>query len=213
VNIALRRPSPALVIACIALFVSMGGVSYGFATGAIDGREIRNGTITHKDVRNNEVRGADIRNSTIGGRDVAFNTLGGNDIKESTLGKVPIAAQADSAGALGGVPASGFVRADAPAFSALTLNGATTVPGEAQPASDVDGNRYVHLQGTFDAAGAGTEFTLPSGARPAATSRFVVPAQGTPRVLTVTAAGAASITGAAANDNVSLDGVSFAAAP
>ena len=41
-----RRPSPALVISCIALFVSMGGVSYGVATGFIDSREIRNNTVS-----------------------------------------------------------------------------------------------------------------------------------------------------------------------
>ena len=34
----LRRPSPALVIACIALFVSLGGVGYAAATGSIDSR-------------------------------------------------------------------------------------------------------------------------------------------------------------------------------
>ena len=126
-NFRLRRPSPALVIACLALFVSMGGVSYGFATGEIDGREIKNGAVTNldirngtvvtKDLRNNEVRGADIRNSTIGGRDVAFNTLGGNDIKESTLTKVPDADNVD------GVDSSAFVRKEAPAFTALTLTG------------------------------------------------------------------------------------------
>ena len=48
-----RRPSPALVIACIALFVSLGGVSYAVATGSIDSREIRNNTISSNDVRNN----------------------------------------------------------------------------------------------------------------------------------------------------------------
>ena len=90
-----RRPSPALVISCIALFVSLGGVSYGVATGYIDSREIRNNTITSGDVRNNtlrtfdirnnEVRGFDIRNSTIQGRDVAFDTLTGSDIAESSL--------------------------------------------------------------------------------------------------------------------------------
>ena len=105
-----RRPSPALVIACIALFVSLGGVSYGVATGFIDSREIanntirskdiRNGAILTQDIRNNEVRGFDIRNSSIQGRDVAFNTLTGVDIEESSLGKVPAAASADSAAAL-----------------------------------------------------------------------------------------------------------------
>jgi hypothetical protein len=105
-----RRPSPALVIACIALFLSLGGVSYGLATGSIDSRELRNNSIASADVRNNslrtfdirnnEVRGFDIRNSTIQGRDVAFNTLTGADVEESSLGKVPSATQADSAAAL-----------------------------------------------------------------------------------------------------------------
>jgi hypothetical protein len=103
-----RLPSPALVIACVALFVSLGGVSYGLATGSIDSRELKNNTIRSKDVRNNtlrtfdirnnEVRGFDIRNSTIRGRDVAFNTLTGNDVSESSLGKVPSATTADTAG-------------------------------------------------------------------------------------------------------------------
>jgi hypothetical protein len=102
-----RLPSPALVIACVALFVSLGGVSYGLAKGSIDSREIKNNTIRSKDVRNNtlrtfdirnnEVRGFDIRNSTIQGRDVAFNTLTGNDVAESSLGKVPSATTADTA--------------------------------------------------------------------------------------------------------------------
>jgi hypothetical protein len=105
-----RRPSPALVIACVALFVSLSGVSYGVATGFIDGREIKNNTIRSQDVRNatlrtqdirnNEVRGFDIRNSSIQGRDVAFDTLTGSDIAESSLGKVPTATAADSAAAL-----------------------------------------------------------------------------------------------------------------
>jgi hypothetical protein len=102
-----RLPSPALVIACVALFVSLGGVSYGLAKGSIDSREIKNNTIRSKDVRNNtlrtfdirnnEVRGFDIRNSTIQGRDVAFNTLTGQDISEDSLGKVPSATTADTA--------------------------------------------------------------------------------------------------------------------
>jgi hypothetical protein len=112
-----RLPSPALVIACIALFVSLGGVSYGLVTGSVDSREIknnavrsadvlnntlrskdvRNNTLRTFDIRNNEVRGFDIRNSTIRGRDVAFDTLTGADVSESSLGKVPSATTADSA--------------------------------------------------------------------------------------------------------------------
>jgi hypothetical protein len=132
-SILRRRPSPALVIACIALFVSLGGVSYGVATGFIDSREIKNNSIRSKDVRNNtlrtfdvrnnEIRGFDIRNSSVQGRDVALNTLTGVDIAEDTLGKVPSAAAADTAtsattaGSVGGVTLLRF------AYSAEQGNG------------------------------------------------------------------------------------------
>ena len=92
-SILRRRPSPALVIACIALFVSLSGVSYGVSTGFIDSREIKNNSVTGTDVRNNtlrtfdirnnEVRGFDVRNSSLQGRDIAFNTLTGDLIWES----------------------------------------------------------------------------------------------------------------------------------
>jgi hypothetical protein len=106
-SILRRRPSPALVISMIALFVSLSGVSYGVATGFIDSREIKNNEIRSRDIRNNEVRtrdlrnnevrGIDIRNSTVQGRDIALNTVTGEDISESTLGKVPSATAADAA--------------------------------------------------------------------------------------------------------------------
>ena len=102
-----HRPSPALIVASLALFVSLSGVSYGVATDFIDSREIknnevrsvdiRNNEIRTKDLRNNEVRGIDIRNSTVQGRDIALNTVTGEDVKEETLQKVPSAMLADSA--------------------------------------------------------------------------------------------------------------------
>ena len=106
-SILRRRPSPAMIVALIALFVSLSGVSYGVATGFIDSREIknnevrsidvRNNEIRTRDLRNNEVRGIDIRNSTVQGRDIALNTVTGEDVKEDTLQKVPSALLADRA--------------------------------------------------------------------------------------------------------------------
>ena len=102
-----RTPSPAMVVALIALFVSLSGVSYGVATGFIDSREIknneirsldiRNNEVRTRDLRNNEVRGLDIRNSTVQGRDIALNTVTGDDVREDSLQKVPSALLADSA--------------------------------------------------------------------------------------------------------------------
>lgn len=71
------RPSPALAISLLALFLSLGGVSYGVATGFIDSREIKNKSIREKDVRS--------------------NSLTTRSIREARLGKVPAAAKADEA--------------------------------------------------------------------------------------------------------------------
>ena len=108
-----HRPTPALVIALLALFISLGGVSYGVATGFIDSREIKNNEIRSldirdnqirsRDIRNNEVRGKDIRNSTVQSRDIAINAVRGEDVKEDTLAKVPSALLADSATSAGSV--------------------------------------------------------------------------------------------------------------
>jgi hypothetical protein len=114
-----KLPSPALVVACVALFVSLGGVSYGVATGFIDSREIKNNTIRTQDIRNSEVRGRDIRNSTIQGADVAFNTLKAADIDEASLGKVPSATSADSAASVATVKT--FPRTQVASGGAVTL--------------------------------------------------------------------------------------------
>jgi hypothetical protein len=100
-------------VAYLALFVALGGTSYGLASGSIDSREIKNNTVRTGDLRNNEVRSRDIRNRTIVGRDHLSNSLGGDQIDESELGKVPLAARAesaDSALALGGEPATAYGR-------------------------------------------------------------------------------------------------------
>jgi hypothetical protein len=76
----LRRflPSPAMVVALVALVMSLGGSAYALV---ITGKSIKNGTITAKDVRNRSLTGTDVRR----------DRLGGASIKESTLGAVPAA--------------------------------------------------------------------------------------------------------------------------
>lgn len=69
---AMRRPSPALVIALIALFVSLGGTGYAALT--ITGRNVKNRSLT--------------------GADVKRDSLGGAEIREARLGTVPRAAAA-----------------------------------------------------------------------------------------------------------------------
>lgn len=94
------RPSPALVIACVALFVSMGGVSYALATGSIGTREIKNSSIQGKDIGKDEITAREIARRSIDGTDIKINRVGGNAVKEEVLesekiGKVPFAFNAD----------------------------------------------------------------------------------------------------------------------
>ena len=185
-----RRPSPALVIACIALFVSLGGVSYGVATGFIDSREIQNNTIRSKDVRNstvrtedirnNEVRGFDIRNSSIQGRDVAFNTLTGADIEESSLGKVPAATAADSAAALGVLKTfAPRTLAEGAAPVALLTHGSLTLSAACV---DVAGSTAARLRvQTTEAGSAGSGAPTIDPVSGAVTVAELVDAPGTPR--------------------------------
>jgi hypothetical protein len=75
-----RAPSPAMVVACIALAVALGGTSYAairLPAGSVGTKQLKRGAITGIKVRG--------------------NTLTGNQINEARLGKVPTARQADSA--------------------------------------------------------------------------------------------------------------------
>jgi len=95
-------PSPALVVAGIALFISLGGVSYAVATGSIDSREIKDNTIRSVDMRSSSITEREIRRRSLDGTDIKVNRVGGNAVKEEVLeldklGKVPSAKAADSA--------------------------------------------------------------------------------------------------------------------
>lgn len=80
-----RRPSGAMLVATVALFVALGGSSY--AVSQISGAQIKNGTIKSIDIGNSQVKGID----------VGSNTLTGSDINESRLGTVPSATNATHA--------------------------------------------------------------------------------------------------------------------
>jgi hypothetical protein len=111
-----HRSTASLAIACLALFVAIGGVGYAAAT------------INGKSIVNKSIAGKKLKNKTVTAGKVKTNTLGGGQINESKLGKVPNAASADSAGSaqnaasaqnaqnasqLGGAAASDYLKTDA----------------------------------------------------------------------------------------------------
>src|SRR4051812_46026070 len=178
-----------MIVASLALFVSLSGVSYGVATGFIDSREIknnevrsidiRNNEIRTRDLRNNEVRGIDIRNSTVQGRDIALNTVTGEDVREDTLGKVPSALLADSATTAttattaGGVATLKIIPRTAMAEGAAPVTLATHGPLPLSARCEPSGSESVAqllVSTSQDDSSAGATTTLP--ATPPATTGF-----------------------------------------
>jgi hypothetical protein len=90
------RPSPALVISLIALFVALGGTGYAAIT--IGSKQISNNSVSTKDLKNNSATGKDVKN----------DKLTGADIRESSLGTVP---NASNASTVGGLAPGAFARA------------------------------------------------------------------------------------------------------
>ena len=123
----LRRPSPAMVVACLALFVALGGSAmaafvvssnsqigpntiYGANRPSTANDNIVNGSITASDIKQESIGGNRIINGSLTGPDVAANTLKGTQIDESTLAKVPAAAQADNASTLDGLDSTALIQ-------------------------------------------------------------------------------------------------------
>jgi hypothetical protein len=77
-------PSPATLLSALALFVSLGGVSYAVSKNSIGSGQIKNGSVKSVDIKNGNVLTKDIKNATILGRDIKNGTIASTDIKKST---------------------------------------------------------------------------------------------------------------------------------
>jgi hypothetical protein len=78
-----RRPSPAMLVALLALFVALGGSSY--AAVKIGARDIKRGAVGTRAIANESIRSADIHNATISGADVKDDSLTNADIDNASL--------------------------------------------------------------------------------------------------------------------------------
>jgi hypothetical protein len=91
----LRRPSPALVVACLALFVALGGTV--LAATKIDGRTIKVKSLPGNRVAVASLPGNRLAPGTIPGDRLAPKSIKGDQIDTATLGQVPSADHATSA--------------------------------------------------------------------------------------------------------------------
>lgn len=137
---ALRRQSPALAVAALALFVALGGSVYAAKRAKLDGRAIRAKSIPGNRLKPHSVAANRLKPHSIAANllkpgtipEIAADApLNGSDINELSLGQVPSAAHADSADtAQSAVDAQTALNA-VNAVDAQTVNGHTAgcMPG------------------------------------------------------------------------------------
>jgi hypothetical protein len=94
------RPSPAMLVACTALIVALGGSAYAVTAlprHSVGTRQLKNRAVTNPKLANGAVTAAKI----------APNSITGSEIRAGTLGTVPSAANASH---LGGLSPAAFVQ-------------------------------------------------------------------------------------------------------
>jgi hypothetical protein len=146
-----HRPSPAMIVALLALFVAMGGSSY--AAVKISARDINRGAVGTRAIADNAIRSGDIHNATVSGLDVKDDSLTNADIDNTNLSALTAksadtathatsataattatratnADNADNAGKLDGLDSADFTR---PGCTSQTgaLKGAVTIAASA----------------------------------------------------------------------------------
>jgi hypothetical protein len=173
-----RRPSPAMVLAFVALVAALSGTAVALpGKNSVDSGDIRNNTVRSKDIRNNQVATKDVKNNNLRSNDIRNNTVTGNDVNEATLGQVPsanAANTANTANTANNIAApENFHEVGAPGEPPF-LNGCTphtlAVPGVEveSPAFYKDREGRVHLKGVYTCPmGSTAAFQLPPGYRPA----------------------------------------------
>jgi hypothetical protein len=82
------QPTPAFVVAIIALVVSMSGTAVAvtaLAPNSVKSKHIANGQVKAKDLGSDSVRGAKVQDASLTGADVADGSLAGADVTDGSL--------------------------------------------------------------------------------------------------------------------------------
>jgi hypothetical protein len=137
-KIVRRLPSPAMVVACIALAVALGGTSYAaikLPRNSVGTKQLQKNAVVASKLSARSVGPQKLQNNAVTTRTIKDNQLTGAKIDESTLAKVPSATKADTAAnsdLAGGNTVRRFTTVVAPGgapATVLDLNGLTITLG------------------------------------------------------------------------------------
>jgi hypothetical protein len=98
------RPSPAMAIGCVALFLALVGTAFAAPKLAVRSAQIVDATIRTVDLRDNAVSSPKIADATVTAADLGTDSVGTDEIAENAVASPEVAPESLSAGDLG--PAS-----------------------------------------------------------------------------------------------------------
>ncbi len=113
-----RRPSAALVISCVALFLALAGTAFALPKLSVRSAQIVDGTVRTVDLRDNAVSSPKIADQAITADDLGTNSVNSDEIAENAVASPEVAPDSLTASDLG--PAS--VTSSEVADQSLTSN-------------------------------------------------------------------------------------------
>jgi hypothetical protein len=79
------RPSPTLVISCLALFLALTGSALAVSQVSVGSRQIVNGSVRTVDLRDSAVQSAKIADATVTATDLATDSVGSDEIAKDAV--------------------------------------------------------------------------------------------------------------------------------
>ncbi len=113
-----RRPSPALLISCLALFLALAGSALALPQNTVRSAQIVDGTIRTVDIRDEAVRSAKVADQSLTANDLATDSVGSDEIAENAVASPEVAPESLTAADLGANSATSSEVAD----QSLTAN-------------------------------------------------------------------------------------------
>ncbi len=137
---SIRRPSPSMAVAVMALVVASTGTSY--ATGLIGSADIRNNSVQSQDIKDKTIKGRDIKNDVIGSNKIRNGSLKSRDFK---AGQLPAGPQGPAGvGRWALVDAAGAIIAQSGGFSVTAAYPTLAPMGADVTGLRANGNVYIN---------------------------------------------------------------------